>query len=190
VERPGDAHPERLLEQALHRREAGRARHEDQRPLARLAQDERADRALEAHEVADLGVIEQQRRELAARHAPHVQLDEVGLARGRRERVRAPVAVGQDDVEVLPGLVRDLLPADEPQRDAHHVVREFLQPLDARRVHAVPRNGGSASNHSPVAVSTNCARRSHGSMYPLTPDAQTSHSRSTPVIHENARKPR
>ncbi len=29
---------------------------------------------------------------------------------------------------------------------------------------STPRNGGRASNHSAVAVSTNCASRSHGSM--------------------------
>ncbi len=55
---------------------------------------------------------------------------------------------------------------------------------------SVPPKVGSQSSHSKLPTITNCARRSHGSMYPLMPDAYTSQISATPVNHENQRKPR
>ena len=52
----------------------------------------------------------------------------------------------------------------------------------------MPLNTGSASIHSVVAMTTNCASWSQGSMKPLTPEAYTSQSTTTPDTHEKARK--
>ena len=50
---------------------------------------------------------------------------------------------------------------------------------------SAPSNSGSASSHSVVAIRLYCASRSHTSQKPPMPDANTSHSATTPVSHEN-----
>ena len=136
-------HPdvERVLDHALHRREAGRARHEDDRLRGVLAQEERAQRPLEADRVADLHRGEDVRRELAAGDQPDLQLDLAVHVRRGREREAPFLAVaalaGQQDVDVLAGIEADRLAVDL-ELDDHHVVarllhRGHLRGVDARR---------------------------------------------------------
>jgi hypothetical protein len=138
---------ERVLDHALHRREAGRAGDEDDRLVGILAQEERAERALEAHDVADLHVGEHVGGEPAARDVADLQLDAVGLVRRRGEGEAAMVAVGQDDVDVLPGVIADAAAALHRQLHDHHVVRGLLHRDDLGGVDRRPEAARQRLRH-------------------------------------------
>ena len=66
--------------------------------------------------------------------------------------------------------------------------RSFTAPGAMKLRISAPPKTGSASSHSVVAIRLYCASRSQTSQKPPMPDANTSHSASTPVSHENQRK--
>ena len=100
---PVHALVERVLDDRLDRREAGAARDEDHRLVGILAQVEGPERAFEAQDRALLHLVEHEARERAARRLAHVQLEELVVVRRVGHREAAPLAVLQQDVDVLPG---------------------------------------------------------------------------------------
>ena len=94
---------ERVLDHRLDRREARTARDEDDRLVGFLAQEERAERALEAQDLASFELVEQLVREEAAGHVTDVQLEQRVVVRRRRERKAAAAVVLQQEVDVLAG---------------------------------------------------------------------------------------
>ena len=66
--------------------------------------------------------------------------------------------------------------------------RSLTAPAAMKLRISAPSNTGSASSHSVVAIRLYCASRSHTSQKPPMPEAKSSHSATTPVVHENRRK--
>ena len=124
--RPADAALERVLDDALHRRESRCARNEEDGAVAVL-QDEAAERPFEAHRVPEAHALEYMAGEAPAGNAPHVQFDRVVLVRRIGEGEGAPRAVLEHDVDVLAGgeLQRPFLRQGEAH--AHHVVCQALE---------------------------------------------------------------
>ncbi len=103
---------QRVLDHRLDRREAGAAGDEDDRLVGVLAQVERAERPFEAQDLAALVLVEQLVGEEAARHVADVQLEQRVVVRRRRQRKAAPLAVLQQEVDVLAG--EDIAAARSP----------------------------------------------------------------------------
>src|ERR1019366_4781979 len=110
---PAQAKPERILDDALDRREPGRTRCEENWPLA-IAQREVAVRPFEAQVVADLHCVEHVAGETAARDAPHVQIERPVRIRRIREGKGAALSVVEHDVDVLAGREGDRAVAMPP----------------------------------------------------------------------------
>src|SRR5687768_5112341 len=94
---------ERSLQDRLDRREAGAASDEHDRLRAVLAQEEAAERTLQAKDVALLHLAEHVVGEAAAGHLADVQLDQLVGVRRVRHREAAPLAALQQEVDVLAG---------------------------------------------------------------------------------------
>ena len=122
-----------VLDDRLDRREAGAAGDEDDRLVGVLAQVERAERAFEAQDLAPLVRREQRIGEEPARRVPDVQLEQLVGVRRRREREAAPVAVLQQEVDVLAGEVLQPLVRRQLELDDRDVGRRLVDRLDAAR---------------------------------------------------------
>ena len=128
-----DAGVERVFDDGLDRREARAARDEDDRLVAVLAQEEGAERALEAEDVLLLHRAEHVFGEGTALHVPHVKLDVLVVVGRVGHRVRAPLAVAHDDLEVLTRQELQPFVGRKLQLDDRDVARRALDRLDARR---------------------------------------------------------
>ena len=129
---------ERVLEHAFYRREAGRARDEDHRLVAVLAQEERTERALELDHLAHLHAVEHVGREASSGNEPDLQFDFAARVGGGREREAALFAVVEQDVDVLPGAKAQRPLADQGEAHLHHVVGKARERHDAC---AMPMHG-------------------------------------------------
>ena len=116
---------------ALDRREAGAAGHEDDRLVAVLAQEEAAVRAFEAQDGFFLHAVEHVVGEQAAGNVADVQLQEFVVVRRVGEREAAPLAVLEQDVDVLPGEELQAFVGRQLQMQYHHVVGDFFHFLHA-----------------------------------------------------------
>src|SRR4051812_31747493 len=94
-----------VLDDRLDRREAGATGDEDDRLVRRLAQIERPQRTLEAQDLAALVLSEQRIREKSLRHVTDVQFEELVVVRRRGKREAAPLAVLQQEIDVLAGQI-------------------------------------------------------------------------------------
>ena len=117
--------------------EARSAGHEHQRLLIVFAQEERAERAFHAQDLAQfhlrLAGAEHMVGEYPARRMAYVQLDQVVFAGRRGHRIAAPAAILQDELDVLPGVVAEGIRRGQLQLDDHDVAGRLLQAHDARR---------------------------------------------------------
>ena len=114
---------ESVLDDALDRREAGAAGEQDHRLVAVLAQKERAERSLEAQDVALLHLVEHVLGERAAGHVADVQFDVRLVLRRVRHRIGAALAVAQDDLDVLAGQKLQPFVGRQVEIQRGHVVR-------------------------------------------------------------------
>ena len=122
---------QRVLDHRLDRREAGAARDEHDRLVRLLAQVERAERPLEAQDLAALVLREQRVAEEPARDVPDVEFEQTVVVRRRREREAAPLAVLQQEVDVLAGEELQALVGGQLQPDDRDVGRGLVDRLDA-----------------------------------------------------------
>src|SRR5688572_10358620 len=120
-----------MLEDRLDRREsrAGGNQHDGLRRI--LAQEERAERCLEAQDVALLHFPENMVGELPAGDMPHVQLDELVIVRRIAHGEAAPRAVLEEELEVLAGEELEPLRGRQLQVNHHDVVGNALHALNA-----------------------------------------------------------
>jgi hypothetical protein len=118
------AHVLQLLDQRLDGRKAGAAGQQDHGLGGVLAQEEAAEGAFHAQDVALLHRAKDVVGEQAARHVAQVQFD------GRRaaqlvwrigHAVAAPRAVAQDELDILPGAVLQVLVGRQLQAQHRHV---------------------------------------------------------------------
>ena len=128
---------QRVLDDRLDRREAGARGDEDDRLVRVLAQEEGAERPLEAQDVALLHLAEHVVGELPAGDVAHVQLDQLVVVRRIGHREAAPRAVLEQELDVLAGEELQALVGRQLQVQHHHVVGEPLQLLHAagQRLH-------------------------------------------------------
>ena len=122
---------QRVLDDALDRREAGAAGDEDDRLVRFLAQEERAERPFEAQDLAPFEFVEQLMGEMPAGDKANVQLEQRVVVRRRGEREAAAAAVLQQQVDVLAG--QKLQALVRRQLDLHDgdVRRRLVDRLDA-----------------------------------------------------------
>ena len=124
---------QRVLDDSLDRREAGAAGDEDDRLVRFLAQEERAERALEAQDLAALVLVEQLVREVPAGDEADVQLEQRVIVRRRGQREAAATAVLQQEVDVLAGQILQALVRRQLDPHDRDVGRRLLDRLDAAR---------------------------------------------------------
>ncbi|MBX3607875.1 MAG: NAD-dependent epimerase/dehydratase family protein [Piscinibacter sp.] len=166
--RPRDGLELQVLDDRLDRREARAAGQQHDGLVAVLAQEEAAERPLQAQDLLLLHRREDVVGELAARHVADVQLDEglVGLGVRRvGHRVAAPCTVAQDELDVLPGVVAQRVIGRQLHRqhgdvgrgalDRHHAAghlahRELARArYGARLDHEVGLRRGAAGEDQP-----------------------------------------
>ena len=130
-DRPRHLLLEGILADGLDRREAGTARHHDDRLIGVLAQIEAAQRSLEAKQVSYFQFTKNMLGEGAARGVPHMDLergDTAGIGT-RGERIAAPPAFLEQDVDVLPGEEAEILVHRQPHAQDGDVGRRLVEPL-------------------------------------------------------------
>ncbi len=137
VERAAVAVGQQVLDHGLERREAGAAAHHDHGALGLVvAHEEGAQRPLDAQDVAFLHLVEHPAGEVAAVDVAHVQFQFV-LEPGRAgDGKGAPLAAGQQDVDVLTRKELHALSPGHAQAQARHVPGEQVLFPDAHRQHA------------------------------------------------------
>ena len=131
-----DARLEHVAQYRLQRREARTSGdHEHGSPPGTIA--ELSDRPLDAQQRSDgerrlaaAARTEQALGEATATHPAHVQLDDITVVRRARDGEAAPLAAGQQHIEVLPGMKAQALHRGQTQQHLHHIGGESAQAGD------------------------------------------------------------
>jgi hypothetical protein len=120
-----------VIDHALQRCEAGAPADEQARARRLLVEDESAERPLDAQQRALLHLVEGGVGEAAAGDLLDVQHEVLVVVRGVGQRVAAPLATLQQDVEILAGEKLQALGRRKLQAQLNHVGRQLRQRGDA-----------------------------------------------------------
>src|SRR5205823_4918502 len=124
---------ERMLDDALDRREAGAAGRGYDRLVGLFAQIEKTQRTFEAQNLAPFVLRKQRIGKKSAGHMANVQLEQFVGVRRRREREAAALTLLQQKVDVLAGQKLQTLVRRQLQLDDCDVGRRLVDRLDAAR---------------------------------------------------------
>src|SRR5205814_3559990 len=122
---------ERVFDHGFDRREAGAAGEKYDRLVRFLAQEKRAERALEAQDFPALELHEQLIGEKTARHVPDVEVEQRIVFRRRGDGKAAPAAVLEQEIQVLPGQVLKALVGGKLERYDGDVLRDLDDLFDS-----------------------------------------------------------
>ena len=112
---------QRVLDDCLDRGESGAAGEQHHGLVAVLAQEEGAVRPLEAQDVARLHLFEHLVGEQSARQVAHVDLQQAVVMRRSGHGIAAPLAVLEQELDILPGQVVQALVCRELEGNHRHV---------------------------------------------------------------------